>query len=104
MVRETKREELTIEQYLRGCNCDIITFSAGGYNLLLTKEGSGLNAANGIQGVIKLPNKFKIIRHYDVETDDLIEIEIREPIGDYNYKKIFYMMRPTGTFIYKETE
>ena len=99
MVRETTREELTIDQYLKGCGCDIITFTAGGYNLLLTRQGSGLSATNGIQGSMKLPNHFKIIRFYDKETDDLIEVQVREPIGEYNYKELFYLMRPTGAFI-----
>lgn len=96
------REELTIEQYLRGCNCSIITFTSGGWYLILTEHGSGLNPGNtSIEGVIQLPNSYKIIRHYD-DNSDLIEIEVRRPIGEYNYKKLFYMTRPTGTFIHKE--
>lgn len=100
-MRNTKREELTIDQYLRGCNCSVIIFTSGGFNLILTEQGSGLNPGNtGIEGIKKLPNSFKIIRHYDEKTDDLIEVEIREPIGDYNYKKLFYMTKPTGVFIH----
>ena len=96
------REETTIEEYLRGCNCTIITFTAGGWNLVLTEKGSKLSPSiTGIKGVIKLPNSFKIIRHYDNITNDLIEVQIREPLDEYNYKELFYLMKPTGTFIHK---
>jgi hypothetical protein len=98
------REETTIDGYLKGCSCSVITFTAGGWYLILTEQGSGLNPGNtGIEGVIKLPNHFKIIRHYD-DNHDLIEIQIREPIGEYDFKELFYMMKPTGTFIYKDKE
>jgi hypothetical protein len=98
------REETTIEEYLRGCNCSVITFTAGGWNLVLTEQGSGLNPGNtGIEGVMKLPNHFKIIRHSD-DNDKLIEVQIREPLGEYDYKELFYLMRPTGTFIHKQKD
>ena len=96
------REETTIEEYLNGCRCSVITFTAGGWNLVLTEQGSGMNPGNThIEDVIKLPNHYKIIRHYDDITHDLIEVQIREPIGEYNYKELFYLMKPTGTFIHK---
>lgn len=99
-MRETKREVLTIEQYLKGCNCSCIFFNAGGCTLLMTdsEEQSALIYPSGTK--VGLTNNLTIIRHYDTETDDLIEVEIREPVGEYNYNKVFYMMKPTGVFVH----
>ena len=98
---ETKRESTTIQEYLRGCNCSVISFKAGGYMFIMTdsEEQSAIVQQDGTK--LSLTNNLIIIRHYDIETDELIEVEVREPIGEYSYNKAFYMMRPTGMFIYK---
>lgn len=99
-MRQTKREELTIQQYLSGCHCKSIFFSSGGCLLALTKEqeGSALIFPSGYNKV-NIRNHYNIIRHYDTETDELIEVQIRQPVDEYNFNPICYMMYPTGTFV-----
>lgn len=95
---ETKKDQTTIDEYLRGCNCDTIYFNAGGCTLVLTNledESSKLVKPDGLE--ILLGNDLTITRFYQVETDRLIEVQIKAEYGH-----LFYLMYPSGVFIHKE--
>lgn len=95
-MQDLKREELTIEQYLKGCHCSEIYFQAGGCTLIMTEEGSKLIRPDTTE--MLLGNDLKIVRFSRVFDDKLIEVRIKSDV----YGGIFYLMEPTGTFVHEE--
>jgi hypothetical protein len=100
LATNTKKESLTIDQYLKGCNCQTIYFNAGGCTLVLTNlEGEHSKLIQSDSGYeMLLGNDLTINRFYKEKNDKLIEIQIKAEYGH-----LFYMMYPTGTFVHKET-
>jgi hypothetical protein len=96
-----KKESLTIDQYLNGCNCQTIYFNAGGCTLVLTNledEHSKLIYPTPDNKEMLLGNDLTITRFSTEKNNKLIEIQIKAEYGH-----LFYMMYPTGTFVHKET-
>lgn len=98
-MRETNRYEITIADYLKGCKCAVISFEAGGFVLFMTDENSALLYPNHEK--FPLSNDLYLVRHYEKDTNELIEIEIIKKTETIS-EQIFYMMYPTGTFIHNE--
>lgn len=88
----TKRYVSTIKEYLNGCNCSNIYFSAGGCMLWLTNDWSESELARG-KHTDSIPNDWIIIRHHD--DTRIIELEI---CSTENHQE-FYMTYPTATHI-----
>lgn len=100
MVRETERIEMTIDEYLKSCHCSTISFSAGGNVLFMTLDESAIIYPSVHK--VRIKNDLILIRHFDKETDELIEIQVERKINETKIReKLFYMMYPSGFFMHE---